>query len=114
MELFERLKQERERLGLTQPQMAEMLGVGKTTIIRWEQGASAPDAIQLQTFSNEGADVLYILTGQRSRPIAPTVDLEPELKTLIDDYQHSDAEGKKIIRGVALQAAQAKKTKRRA
>ncbi len=63
MHINDRLKSERERLALSQSRMAELLGVGKTTVINWEKGASAPDAVQLAAFASAGADVLYILTG---------------------------------------------------
>ena len=67
MQVHERLKGERERLGLTQPFVAERLGVGKTTVINWEKGVSAPDALQLAVFSELGADVTYILTGTSTK-----------------------------------------------
>lgn len=91
MELFERLKLERERLGLTQPQMAQLLGVGKTTIIRWEQGASAPDAVQLQAFANAGADILFILIGQRGQPFTPEELLPIDERIMLDNYRHAPA-----------------------
>ncbi|KPM95207.1 hypothetical protein AOR11_24555, partial [Vibrio alginolyticus] len=40
----ERLKAERERLGLSQTAMAQVGGVGKTTQINYEKDARSPDA----------------------------------------------------------------------
>jgi len=37
------LREIRERAGLSQPQLAEMLGIQRQTISSWEQGATAPD-----------------------------------------------------------------------
>jgi len=37
----EELKKRRERLGLTQAQLAEILGVAETTVWRYEKGATA-------------------------------------------------------------------------
>lgn len=64
MTMQARFKAERERLEMSQPKLGELLGVGKTTVINWEKGASAPDAFQLATLASAGADVLYILTGE--------------------------------------------------
>ena len=61
-----RLKEERSRLGLTQPQVAERCGIGKTTVINWEKDASSPSAPQLSALSGLGIDVMYVLTGKRS------------------------------------------------
>lgn len=38
------LRARRLALGLTQPKLAELLGVSRSTIIRWETGVSWPDA----------------------------------------------------------------------
>lgn len=63
-----RLKEERERLGYTQPQFAEVAGAKKRTLIDWEKGVSSPTAVQLSALAEVGVDVLYILTGQRNTP----------------------------------------------
>lgn len=107
-----RLKAERERLGLSQPRVAELLGVGKTTVINWEKGASAPDAVQLSTFAEAGADVLYILTSQRSQVVAATAGLSRRAAALLDNYEHTDEVGKKVIEGTANMAAQSKARKK--
>lgn len=64
-----RLKEERERLGMTQPAFAIAAGAGKRTIIEWEKGATSPNAVQLSALGEVGADVLYIVTGHRSNEI---------------------------------------------
>lgn len=60
-----RLKQERERLGYTQPVFAEFAGAKRRTLIDWEKGVSSPTAVQLAGLARAGADVLFILTGHR-------------------------------------------------
>jgi phage repressor protein C with HTH and peptisase S24 domain len=70
MTIEKRLKDERERLGLSQPQLGEIAGVVKQTVIQWEKGASAPSTIQLSALMEAGVDGMYILTGQRSNEIA--------------------------------------------
>lgn len=58
-----RLKEERERLGYTQPQFAELAGAKKRTLIDWEKGVSSPTAVQLSALAEIGVDVLYVITG---------------------------------------------------
>lgn len=105
MEIFERLKSERERLQLSQPRVAELANVGKTTVINWEKGASAPDAVQLAALAAAGADVLYILTGQRSQAVPEQATLSPRQRALLDNYDHTDAEGQRVIESTALFAS---------
>ncbi|MBT2784789.1 MULTISPECIES: LexA family transcriptional regulator [unclassified Halomonas] len=66
MFIGERLKEERERLGLSQTALALIGGVGKTTQIKYEKGASSPDSSYLSAVSDEGVDIFYVLKGQRS------------------------------------------------
>src|SRR5690349_1141193 len=60
-----RLKEERERLELTQPSFAEAAGAKKRTVIDWEKGVSSPTAVQLAALAAVGVDALYVLTGTR-------------------------------------------------
>lgn len=60
----ERLKQERERLGMTQPAFAEAAGAAKRTLIEWEKGTTSPNSVQLSALSSVGVDVYYVLTGE--------------------------------------------------
>lgn len=84
MSVGERLKEERERLGLTQPAFAAVAGASKRTLIDWEKGATSPSAVQLSAIAVVGADVLYILTGQRS----PTA-MQPDEAMLLERYRTS-------------------------
>lgn len=65
LEIAERLKAERLRMGATQDQMAELGGVAKRTYCNYEAGERVPDAAYLSGIGKEGADLLYILTGKR-------------------------------------------------
>ena len=84
-----RLREERERLGLTQPVFAELAGAKKRTLIDWEKDVSSPTAVQLAQLSAAGADVLYILTGQRaggaSAPPPPRAVSEGD-RILLDNF----------------------------
>lgn len=59
-----RLKEERERLGLTQPAFAEAAGAAKRTLIEWEKGTTSPNSVQLSALAAIGVDVYYVLTGE--------------------------------------------------
>lgn len=64
MPLFgERLRAERERLGLGQQEMAEKCGVTMRSQRNYEKGERQPDAAYLAAFTAIGGDVLYLLTG---------------------------------------------------
>jgi len=58
-----RLREERERLGMSQPEFADWVNVTKKTLFSWENGKTAPDCFQLAAFAPAGVDVLYVLTG---------------------------------------------------
>lgn len=63
---FDRLKEERKRLGLNQSQLGAAGGVSKGAQINYESGARAPDATYLSAISSAGIDVPYLFTGHRS------------------------------------------------
>lgn len=71
----ERLKDERKRLGLTQPGLAEAAGAAKRTVIDWEKGVSSPTAVQLEAMATVGMDVLYVVTGLSTRDVASQPNL---------------------------------------
>ncbi len=66
MNFFERLKEERNRLGLNQTDFGDACGVRKQAQIRYEKGERKPDSDYLQKASDIGVDVGYLLTGVRS------------------------------------------------
>ncbi len=74
--IADRFKTERNRLGLSQTKMGEILGVGKTTIINWEKGLGTPDTGQLSKLATFGGDTHYIVTGY---PHGVREDVRPPL-----------------------------------
>lgn len=58
-----RLREERERLGLSQSAFGEIGGVQKRAQINYEAGDRAPDANYLAEIAKVGGDVQYIVTG---------------------------------------------------
>ena len=91
MSFEERLREERERLGLSQEKMGLVGGVQKRAQIHYEQGERAPDASYLGAIATAGADVLYVLTGTRA-PTIPSMDTAERL--LIDNYRRCSDDGK--------------------
>ena len=79
----ERLKLERLRLGLTQPQLAAIGLTTKKSQIDYEQGNSYPKASYLAAVSQFGVDVNYIITGERSAA-------NPLTKALVDAFYNAD------------------------
>ncbi len=58
-----RLRQERERLGLSQKNFGEIGGVEANAQGKYESGGRAPKADYLSRVAERGVDVLYVLTG---------------------------------------------------
>lgn len=62
----ERIRAERERLGLSQAAAAEKMGVSRTTQVNYETGKRKADSDYLFALGKLGADVGYVLFGERS------------------------------------------------
>ena len=58
-----RLRQERERLGLSQKIFGEIGGVEANAQGKYESGGRAPKADYLSRVAERGVDILYVLTG---------------------------------------------------
>jgi len=78
------LRDERNRLGLTQAEASKAIGVGKTTFLRWEAGHPIPSD-KLIALSDIGFDINYILKGSKSAPL-------PLVKTKSTALQTSHAD----------------------
>lgn len=96
----ERLKEERERLGLTQPAFAELAGAKKRTLIDWEKGVSSPTSVQLAALSTQRVDVLYILTGIKT----PEHILDEAQRMFEFGAQASDGKPSEELSGVGIDA----------
>lgn len=71
------LKEERQRLGFTQAEIAEQCGISREMWCRYERSASVPSGDVLHQFSQLGGDVQFVLSGART--IAPLTDDECRL-----------------------------------
>lgn len=100
MNLHERLKEERERLGHSQTAFAALAGASKHSQINWEKGAASPNAAALAAWSDEGLDVLYVVTGQR------TGVHDAAEQVLLDSYRRCGSQARQhLIQTAALLAA---------
>ncbi len=83
MELGKRIRQLRFRAGMTQEQLAEILGVVPQSVSKWENGASMPDITALpllaETFGVSIDDLFGLSVPQRLNRIENRMDAEEEL-----------------------------------
>lgn len=84
-----RIKIERERLGLSQPSLADIVDASKRTIIEWEKGSTSPNAVQLSALSSIGGDPLFIITGNRADSSLSNYLTSSEAE-LIKAYRNTD------------------------
>jgi len=90
MTIEERIQELRKRKGLSQEQLAEMLGVSRQAVSKWENGQSLPEVEKLITMGELfGVTIDYILKGDS----LPTED---------DRKQHTSRNGSQIVSAVAL------------
>ena len=66
MEISDRLREERLRLGLSQTELAEKAGIAKNTQHNYEKGIRQPDAAYLTAVADAGVDILYVIRGLRT------------------------------------------------
>lgn len=119
MNLGERLKEERERLGYNQTDFAALAGASKHSQINWEKGSAAPNATALNAWAAIGLDVLYVVTGVRPYPTqhqsqhaglmaadpGASYGLKPEERALLDNYRAAAPEGQKALRDTSAALA---------
>jgi transcriptional regulator with XRE-family HTH domain len=108
VEMCSRLKEERERLGLTQQQLADIGGVTKTTLFNYENGRE-PSSGFIAAIATAGADVLYILTGQRMAGAVPALSRDEAI--VLDHYRHCDDDGKAFMKQAGAVASKPKAKK---
>lgn len=65
MGIGNRLREERERLGFSQTDLAALAGASKNSQYNYEKGERSPDTAYLVAVAAHGVDVLYVVTGER-------------------------------------------------
>ncbi|WP_445673413.1 helix-turn-helix domain-containing protein [Pseudomonas ceruminis] len=93
-----RLKEERSRLGISQTDLAQVGGVGKTTQINYEKGERSPDASYLAAVAEIGVDVLYVVCGERK---PQTLGLSADESLLVERYRLMTTEARATINSVS-------------
>ncbi|MBS0174147.1 MAG: helix-turn-helix transcriptional regulator [Nitrospira sp.] len=68
--LGRRLAEERRRVGWSQKQLAERLGVGRSAVAMIETERAPIYADRLADLERDGFDPVYVLTGQRGQVLA--------------------------------------------
>lgn len=97
----ERLREERERLGFSQPAFGAIGGVAKRAQINYEQGARMPDASYLAAVTKVGVDTIYVLTGERRAAAV----LTPEEHALLGHFRDASKDVRRAAIGALVGAA---------
>lgn len=87
MTLGDRLREEREKLGMSQSTFGELAGVTKASQINYEKGVRHPDSSYLLAAGKAGADVCYLLTGKHT---ITEEKINAELRYLADAFEAID------------------------
>lgn len=100
-----RLKDEREKIRITQQDVAAELNVSLKTVTRWENSIPIPSD-KLGALMRLGFDVYYVLTGQRS----PTTEVLTLRETcMLENYRALAEEDKAAMQRVSHALAQSAK-----
>ncbi|WAH56714.1 helix-turn-helix transcriptional regulator [Pseudomonas silvicola] len=99
-----RLREERDRLGLTQKEFGDIGGVEPNAQGKYESGERTPKANYLAKVATQGVDVLYVLTGVRT-PI-PADRLSQAEEHVLGHYRVLPREGQDAIRQMANSLAE--------
>lgn len=98
-----RLRQERERLGHSQSELAELGSTTRKTQFNYETDARRPDADYLAAIAAAGVDVLLVLTGS-SEGVPPT-PLTLEEQELLDHFRKAPDAVRRAAMGALLSAS---------
>ncbi|TDF81540.1 helix-turn-helix domain-containing protein [Pseudomonas sp. H9] len=90
-----RLREERERLGLTQRVFGDIGGVEPNAQGKYESGERTPKADYLAALAARGVDALYVLSGSRT-PV-PQGSLSPEEDRLLGVFRDLPAMDQAVI-----------------
>lgn len=97
----DRLRAERERLGLNQSELAELAGTTRKSQFNYETGARHADTEYLAAAAAAGVDVSYVVTGTRGGAANP---LSAEEQTLIEYFRQASKDVRRAAMGALLGA----------
>ncbi len=92
-----RIQEERKRLGFTQTQLAEKVGLKLNAQSKYERGENEPKASYFAKLEELGADIYYILTGKRN-----SNNLTNEEKFLLEKFRAAKEEQRSAVLGALL------------
>jgi len=107
--IWQRIKEERLRLGMTQVEFGKVGGVLKQTQLHYESGLRRPDTDYLERISAIGADVPYIMLGRRmAESVLPeeVEILKKDEREMLMDYRRSSMDMRRNMRSVIATLAQ--------
>jgi len=104
LNIGERLREERARLGLNQGDFAAVAKVSKTTQFNYEKGERSPDAAYLEAVAAAGVDVLYVVTGFRAG--LSEAGLAEDESTLLNQYRAMPESDRATVRRMASALAE--------
>ena len=81
-EIGARLKSERERVGFTERQIAQLLGIPIEQYQQEESGEHDPGIFCMPRLNACGFDILYIITGERYKPVQEESELLQRFREL--------------------------------
>ncbi|MEO6918678.1 MAG: helix-turn-helix transcriptional regulator [Collimonas sp.] len=91
-----RLHEERNRLGFTQQELTQRIGITQNMWSKYERGQAVPGGDVLAALLAIGGDVLYVLSGQHTdNPVSA------EEKELLSIFRKLDLRGKVNLLGMA-------------
>jgi len=67
MSVGKRLREERERLEMSQETMANIAGISRVSQSNYERDERSPDNKYWQALYEIGVDILYVITGERKK-----------------------------------------------
>ena len=101
MGLSNRLKERREQLGLTQSEVASLLGITPGAVGNYENGVSTPKAdILFKVFDALKCDANYLFQDEMNDRLQEDNATPLELEQLVKRYRALDESGKKAVNAI--------------
>ena len=88
-EFGERLRTERERLGYTELQIAQLLCVPLEMYQKYELGQEDPGIFRMPRLNDCGFDILFIITSERHNPVEEESELLARFRELSNRGRNS-------------------------
>lgn len=91
MSIGERITEERKRIGNSQDEWAALTGIHRNTQIKYERGDVVPDANYLAAVDSVGADISYIVTGDKGVTVSYAEALARECAIIFNVVESLEA-----------------------